>query len=405
MKVLVYEHACGGGFAEGAVSAGFLAEGFGMLRLCVAGLKAMGCDVVVVVDEGLSRFCPPIEGDFVSVFNFRDAQQAILKSCVDVDAAYVIAPETGGVLHALVELLEQMGVPTFNSHSKAIAGVSDKFNLYETLKVNGVKTPKTCKVNVVEGVREVDVCGFGFPFVVKPVDGVGCGGLSVVEGFSQVGGAFGKIESEFVSEMCIVQEFLKGDAVSVSLLCTGAKVLPVSLNKQNVVLASPKGVSCYVGGALPFGHELMHEAFKTAEAAVNCFSGLKGYVGVDLVLTDAGPVVLDVNPRLTTSFVGLSSSGVVGFNFMEAIVNAALKNCLPSEMVFSGRYCCFSKVETPKVDLDFLDILYGVKEVVSPPFPILDSNRGCALVSVEGSSLNEAEQLLGDAKERLLNLL
>jgi predicted ATP-grasp superfamily ATP-dependent carboligase len=32
---------------------------------------------------------------------------------------------------------------------------------------------------------------------------------------------------------------------------------------------------------------------------------LWGYVGVDLVLTESGPVVLEINPRLTTSYCGL----------------------------------------------------------------------------------------------------
>jgi predicted ATP-grasp superfamily ATP-dependent carboligase len=33
--------------------------------------------------------------------------------------------------------------------------------------------------------------------------------------------------------------------------------------------------------------------------------GLWGYVGVDLVLTREGPVILEINPRLTTSYCGL----------------------------------------------------------------------------------------------------
>ena len=36
--------------------------------------------------------------------------------------------------------------------------------------------------------------------------------------------------------------------------------------------------------------------------------GLWGYVGVDLVATPSGPVVLEVNPRLTTSYCGLRSA-------------------------------------------------------------------------------------------------
>jgi predicted ATP-grasp superfamily ATP-dependent carboligase len=402
LKILIYEHACGGGFAEGVVSPGILAEGFGMLRLCVANLKAAGHEVLVVLDEGLSRLNPPIEADFIPVFSFKDAQQAILKTCADVDAVCVIAPETGGILYELVKFIEQNGVPTLNSHSSAIQAVSDKANLYKILKANNIKTPKTIQVNAAQCSKEFIISEFSFPVVVKPVDGAGCGGLSVVNDASQVRGAVEKIDAEFDSDTFMIQEYLKGETVSVSLLCTDAKALPVSFNKQNVILSTPEGVSGYVGGAMPFDHEMMQEAVKTAKNVVSCFSGLRGYVGVDLVLTDNGPVVVDVNPRLTTSFVGLSR--VVDFNFADAIVNAALENKLPLETGFSG-CACFAKIETPRIDIDLLDILYGIPEVVSPPFHVQDSNVGCVLISAEGNSLEEAQRLLEETKKYILGVV
>ncbi len=33
-----------------------------------------------------------------------------------------------------------------------------------------------------------------------------------------------------------------------------------------------------------------------------------GYVGVDIILTERGPVVLEVNPRLTAAYAGLHAS-------------------------------------------------------------------------------------------------
>ncbi|MGD6808294.1 MAG: ATP-grasp domain-containing protein [Candidatus Bathyarchaeia archaeon] len=401
MNILVYEHACGGGFAEGAVSPGILAEGFGMLRSCVCNLKAAGHEVSVILDEGLSRLNPPIDADCViPIFNFTDAQQAILKSCSDIDAAYVIAPETGGTLHALVEFIEQNGVPLLNSRSNAIQAVSDKANLYETLKANKLKMPKTVRINVAKYVKEAIMSKFDFPVVFKPLDGVGCNGLSIVKDASQVESAIEKIDAELASEAFMVQEYLEGEAVSVSLLCTGTKTLPVSLNKQNVTLSTPDEPSCYVGGILPFDHKMKNKAFNTAEKVVNCFTGLKGYVGVDLILTEKGPVVVDVNPRLTTSFIGLSR--VASFNFADAIANAALKNSLPRKAALSG-YACFSKTETPKADLEVLDRLYELPGLVSPPFPVQDSETGCALVSAEGNSLDEACLLLEEAKKRVLD--
>ena len=75
------------------------------------------------------------------------------------------------------------------------------------------------------------------------------------------------------------------------------------------------------------------------------FSGLRGYVGVDLVLAEDKPFVVDVNPRLTTSYVGLSR--VAGFNVAEAIVNAVVNGKLPKASELKG-YAYFSKVETPE---------------------------------------------------------
>jgi hypothetical protein len=110
--------------------------------------------------------------------------------------------------------------------------------------------------------------------------------------------------------------------------------------------------------------------------------------------------VVDVIHRITTSFIGLSR--VASFNFADAIANAALKNSLPRKAALSG-YACFSKTETPKADLEVLDRLYELPGLVSPPFPVQDSETGCALVSAEGNSLDEACLLLEEAKKRVLD--
>ncbi|MDR2707805.1 MAG: ATP-grasp domain-containing protein [Nitrososphaerota archaeon] len=405
MNVLVYEHACGGGYAEGVVSPGILAEGFGMLRSCVAGLKLAGHRVSVVVDEGLSLCNFPVDADCViPVFSFRDAQQAILRVCASVDAAYVIAPETGGVLPELVRFIGQQGVSLLNSCPDAIRVVSDKMGLYNVLRSSGLRVPRTVLMRVSDFGEAGFMGGFGFsfPVVVKPVDGVGCSGLSLVEDLSQVGGAVRRVVSELGCDVFMVQEYLVGEHVSVSLLCAGGRGVAVSLNRQNVSLALPDGVSCYSGGVVPFcSGDVEREVFRVAEAVVGCFSGLRGYVGVDMVLTGSGPVVLDVNPRLTTSFIGLSR--VADFNVANAILDASLHGVLPSDVSFLG-FSCFSKLETPNVDRDVLDALCGMSDVVSPPFPVQDSKTGCAMLSVEDVSCEEACCRLEKVKGRVLGM-
>jgi predicted ATP-grasp superfamily ATP-dependent carboligase len=72
---------------------------------------------------------------------------------------------------------------------------------------------------------------------------------------------------------------------------------------------SNDGDFCYLGGATPIPPHLDARARRIALQALDAFPELTGYVGVDLVLgKDAAgreDVVIEINPRLTTSYVGL----------------------------------------------------------------------------------------------------
>src|SRR5205814_2207727 len=65
----------------------------------------------------------------------------------------------------------------------------------------------------------------------------------------------------------------------------------------------------YLGGSAPLAPSLASRAQRIACTAVQMIAGLHGYVGVDVVLGDAADGsadwVIEINPRLTTSYVGL----------------------------------------------------------------------------------------------------
>ena len=320
-----------------------------MLRTVSEDFKAAGHDVTVLLDARLSKLNPPIAADFtIPVSYVGEAEKFLVNAAKINDAAYIIAPETGGTLQSLVKLFDQTGKLSLNCEAGAIQQVADKTVLHETLRNNGVTVPETAVFSVDDDAAEVKnaIKGkIGYPVVFKPADGVSCGGLSVVKEDTQVEKALAKVRAQSSAKHFIVQEFIRGQAASVSLLCSRKEALAISLNKQNVKLAPPESASSYEGGAVPFDRSLKEETFKTAEKAVDLFAGLRGYVGVDLVLAENGLFVVDINPRLTTSYIGLSK--VAGFNVADAMVNAVLKNKLPAPRESSG-FVCFSKVETCK---------------------------------------------------------
>ncbi len=377
-----------------------------MLRSIVADFKAAGHSVATVLDSRLAALNPPLDADsIVPVSSFQEAERAIQKLSETADSAYIVAPESNQVLQSLVAGIERSDVTSLNCRASAIRIVADKVAMLKRVKETGLSTPKTVTADAFDDVAEITqiICGsLSFPLIIKPVDGVGCGGLSVVSNEQQVASAVTKANSESASKHFVAQELIRGTAVSVSLLVTGSKALPVSLNMQDVSLMAPEATSTYNGGQVPFDSPLKREAFATAETAVKAFQGLRGYVGVDLVLTGKEVVLVEVNPRLTVSYVGLRK--VAGFNLAQLVINAALERELPESNQSMG-YAVFLKVNTSKPTIERLHKTYSMSSVVSPPFPVSGNDEAYALVSSYGATLKGATAEFHEAKKRLHSII
>jgi predicted ATP-grasp superfamily ATP-dependent carboligase len=403
LNLLIFEYVSGGGYADQKLSASILSEGYGMLRSLISDCKAAGHNVTTLLDSRLEAFNPPNEADqTVSVSSPSELSAKLKENSSVADAVYVIAPESGQVLGNLVENIEASGGTSLNCEADDIKRVSNKMSAYETIKNRGLKVPETVLVDIHEKTENIKrlTKELGYPLVIKPLDGVSCGGLSIVKDEEKIAGAVTKVARESMSEQFIAQELIRGKAASACVVSTGDNALAVTLNRQLVSLASPDKESGYYGGAVPFVHGLEKEALKAAERVVEGIGGLKGYVGVDMILTEEEPVLLEVNPRLTTSYVGLRS--VVNFNPAEAIVDATIGRKLPKNVRSRG-YSFFSKAEIPPSP-QIITETYKLKEVISPPFPIEENKSAYALIATVSASPEGAESAFYRTKKRLLKL-
>lgn len=406
MKLLVYEHVSGGGFADESIPANILSEGFGMLRTLISDFKAAGHNVTTTLDSRIARINPPIGADcVVPVFSSHETQVNIHKFAESADAVYIIAPETGGVLKSFVELIEQTGAASLNCLACSIEKVSDKIAFYESMRKLELPLPEMIIFPVAKDLKEIKKVirrRLTFPMIFKPSDGVSCSGLSIVRNEEQIVGAVDKIKMSSSNKHLLVQELVEGVAASVSLFSTGSNAVSISLNRQDITIETPDNCSSYSGGVAPFGHPLETKAFEVAEKLVKSVPNLRGYVGVDFVLTENEAVTIEVNPRLTTSYVGLRN--VINFNPAQAMVNAVLKRELPTQVKNCG-CTIFSKVETPKPTMSTFQETCRMDEVISPPFPISESTVTSALITSHGTTLKEASTKFREAKKRVLNTI
>jgi predicted ATP-grasp superfamily ATP-dependent carboligase len=128
-----------------------------------------------------------------------------------------------------------------------------------------------------------------------------------------------------------MQKYVRGKAASVSLLADGHRAVPLTVNAQRVVTGA---AFAYRGGSTPLDHPLASAAADAALKTCAAIPGLRGYVGIDVVLTDAGPVVIEVNPRITMAYLGVRA--VLDEN-LAALAMAACRGRLPAPPVVRRR--------------------------------------------------------------------
>ncbi|MEJ2240651.1 MAG: ATP-grasp domain-containing protein [Candidatus Bathyarchaeota archaeon] len=240
----------------------------------------------------------------------------------------------------------------------------------------------------------------GYPVVIKPLIGVSCSGLSFVKQQSNLSDAISKVSKEPNSSQFIAQKFIWGEPVSVSVISTGVKAVSVSLNKQFVNLTDPDHEPEYSGGLVPLDHKLEKKSLMVAKRLVEEIDGLKGYVGIDMILANEEVIIMEVNPRLTTSYIGLRK--IVNFNIAEAILKAIIQRTLPRNIEKRG-YSFFSKVQVPSQP-QFLGQTYHIKNIISPPFPVELKKPSIALISATSCTDKGAQRAFYRTKNRLLNI-
>lgn len=329
MKILILEYATAIGLDDPSIRA----EGQAMLEGLLEDFKGKNVDYLISSMKSISGNdnCNPVEleGDLIDWLD---------KNISNYEACLLIAPEEDFTLYNLTDFLEKKCISIIGSNSDAVMICSDKFKMYESLKG---------KVHIIETERVFfgavnEYKSFNNKKIVKPVDGVSCSGIQVVESKDEMKKAAASIETNL--PYFIIQDFMEGTSASVSLISNGKEAVPLSLNFQDIEF-SDHGIN-YNGGKVPLNHELADEAKKAAKRAVESIEGLKGYVGVDMILGDEVHVV-EINSRITTPYVALRN--ILDFNLGDAIL-ASIGGKLPSKINLNGKISFYKESGVLKLE-------------------------------------------------------
>jgi predicted ATP-grasp superfamily ATP-dependent carboligase len=288
MRVVLYEWCLSGGLAGG--DAAIAREGRMMLEALAAdATKDPALDVMVLVEAGRTVDLPS-RARAVTVPVGDDVASLVAASRA-ADWAVVVAPETDGELSARVRAVRAAGGRVLAPADRVIDVASDKQATVDALAGRGIAVPAGRTL----AAGESNPAGFHMPAVRKARTGCGGEGLRILTAR----------DTPPASVPTRLEAFTSGLPVGVSCLCGPQATVVLPPLRQ---VFTPGPAPRYLGSDPLADENVAARARTLAARSISAVGADGGWVGVDLILGSRpdgrDDRVLEVNPRVTTSFVG-----------------------------------------------------------------------------------------------------
>ena len=318
------------------------------------------------------------------VYEIEKLRELIESFNVDFDA---IIPGSG---FEMCEL-ERLPYRFLGNDIEIIRNVSDKYMFSMMMKKMNIAHPSTVLLS--------DIAKLKMPAIIKPMySGGGVFNIRIdTESdmkkilFESLGNIY-----PFTEDKLIAQEYVAGIPVSVSVIATKEKAVAIAINEQLTGIPSlTENPFAYCGNITPFDTSYDWEIKRVAEELVLGL-GIIGSVGVDLIISEYGPVIIEVNARVQGSLDTVEM--FTGINILDAHVKAfngdidiSTKMHINCKKEYSGRAIIYAQKDVFVTDAIQKKIMEKNVRDIPPVGYII--GRGEPVVSLIGTG-DERDELL-----------
>ena len=282
-------------------------------------------DIITMHDV---RLAPPIQAKHSIAVDSGKFKTCFTQAISQVDMVWLIAPETEGTLLELseqcyeAEKLENGPVFLGSGFDAMLTGTS-KTLCFEALQAANIHTlPVHAGEDLMQPAYYDELLKLNITkWVAKPEDGAGCEGIRIFDSLDDLKSWIAQDERYL---HYLAQPHQAGEATSFSMLCRNGKAWLLSCNQQHIVT---DGSRFKLNGVTVNGMSAYWQKFETiARKIAKMLPDALGYIGVDLIVDTANNkiYVLEINPRLTTSYVGLHEA--LNYNPAKLILDCVLND-------------------------------------------------------------------------------
>lgn len=313
MKLLVFE------YSSICLNENLLSEGFNMLKCILDDLDKNSFFEVYYL---INRTFDSLNYNNLNVIYLEDNLINWLKNySKEYDYALFVAPEDDLIQYNITKILEDNNVSIIGCDSVSSYICSSKKLTYDKVSEDILKI-KTFKFKTNEVDYEIISHKINKNrFIIKPDNKTSSDLIYIIDdenSFNKVMTIYKKYDIDYL----LVQEYIKGTPISVSLICNKENVNFISVNSQEITKKGNKIE--YLGCKTPIEHPLEKELIETSNKIIKCISGLIGFVGIDYIIQDEKIFFVEINSRITTPYIVLQKN--CDKNLTNSIIDFVLNN-------------------------------------------------------------------------------
>ncbi|MER9293367.1 lyase family protein [Mesorhizobium sp. M0510] len=215
-----------------------------------------------------------------------------------------------------------MGLPAANP--EALVTCRNKWKQALQLQRQSIAIPATRLATSITDVEDI-LTQVTLPVVVKPVSGSGSSGVRLCDSATAAIKAFESAKNalldqvELTSPDILVQQYVTGKEYSAEMIAHDGALHCLG------ILAKHKGPTpCFVEVGhdfpAPLPESSLHELASFAAGAVSALGLNFGPAHVEFVITEWGPVIIEVNPRLAGGMIPVLLSHTLGMSILDMVI-------------------------------------------------------------------------------------
>ncbi|GAI71357.1 unnamed protein product, partial [marine sediment metagenome] len=331
--------------------------------------------------------------DIIKLVSKNDEYIKIYSDCIKESSyCFIIAPEFSNILYNLTKIAKDNKKIVLSVDLEGIWLGTSKLKTYNFFLENKVNTPQTYAIPFKKKFDLEFVLQkfnkLGCPVIIKPEDGVGSESIFYFENKAQIIHFFEDSNEKLdQSRNYILQEYIDGKDLSVSIINGVSSKKPdamnqiiLSINAQIIKFKDSVNDSIYLGGFTPVvDYKVLKDRLEKILKSMD-LSSFRGYFGIDFIeKADNSIYFIEINPRLTTSYIGIRN--ILGYNPLEMIFNQDKPLPNLNNLPHQG-FSKFSQLELKYVADETSNEIIGIiipklmsviPEIVTPPIALSKS--------------------------------